>query len=345
VTSTAHTFGPVALATREEARRRVLLLAIGSLLLVSVSPIIGHHFASGLEHSLRGQDHLGPLCLIALHEILAPMHYLFHLLVGGGLLYAIWDRVRAALRVRAVLAPVDTTIPAAHDAFGLAAAAAGVDTRRIRVVEGVPNPAFTVGWLWPRIYVDRSLGERLTPAELSALLAHEGAHVARRDPLRLSLLRFFACTLFWIPALRRLADDIADEAEVQADDRAAHGQPLVLASAILKLAGWREATDLPAGAVGFAQRAGLLDRRIRRLAGENPAPASHLTRRSVAWAVLALTLVWGSGAIMAHPLPADDRSHDLAHCEHPSESSLAHLVCFPHALRIPGNVCPHTHAS
>ena len=41
--------------------------------------------------------------------------------------------------------------------------------------------------------------------------------IARRDPLRLSLMRFLACTLFYIPALRRLADDLTDEAEIEAD--------------------------------------------------------------------------------------------------------------------------------
>ena len=37
-------------------------------------------------------------------------------------------------------------------------------------------------------------------------VAHEGAHVRRYDPLRFSLLRAMACALFWLPALRRLAD-------------------------------------------------------------------------------------------------------------------------------------------
>ena len=57
------------------------------------------------------------------------------------------------------------------------------------------------------------------------------------------LHRILGCTLFWIPAFRRLAADMADEAEIDADDAAAAGQPLVLASAILSLAAWRPDLD------------------------------------------------------------------------------------------------------
>ena len=110
------------LVTREEAHRRTLLLAIGTLLLFSVSPLFGHHFAEGLEHTLRGQDHLGALCLIALHAVLRPVHLLFHALVVAGLAYATYDRVRAALRVRRALAPLHCAAPAEGDPFRAAAA-------------------------------------------------------------------------------------------------------------------------------------------------------------------------------------------------------------------------------
>lgn len=61
-----------ALVTREEAHRRTLLLSIGTLLLFSVSPLFGHHFAEGLEHGLRGQNHLGVLCLTRCTRCCAP---------------------------------------------------------------------------------------------------------------------------------------------------------------------------------------------------------------------------------------------------------------------------------
>ena len=196
------TYVTAELVSREEGRRRGLLLGVGALLLLSVSPVFGHHFASGLEHGLRGQDHLGPLCLIALHGLLFPVHLLFHVLVVGGLVYALYDRVSAALRVRRILSRVEAAAPAPGDPFWTAAAAVELRPDRLRVVHGLPSPAFTVGWLRPRIYVDQSLAERLRPEELEALIAHEGAHVDRRDPLRLSLLRFLALVLFWLPHRR-----------------------------------------------------------------------------------------------------------------------------------------------
>jgi Zn-dependent protease with chaperone function len=329
------------LITREEAHRRTLLLAIGTLLLFSVSPLFGHHFAEGLEQGLRGQDHLGAMCLIALHAILRPVHLLFHGLVIAGLAYASYDRLRAALHLRRTLSSLHATEPVRGDRFWSAAAAAGLHPERVRVVRGLPNPAFTAGWLWPRVFVADAVADRLSPDELRALLAHEAAHVERRDPMRLSALRFLALTLFWLPALRRLAEDVADEAEIQADDRAAREQPLALASAILALAAWRAPGRPLAEGVGFAQRGDLLERRIRRLAGEEPPPASRLTRGSVVGAMLALALVGASGAIMSHPLPVDPLAHPANHCGHPGESPFGHLFCRWGVPREAGRFCPH----
>lgn len=329
------------LITREEAHRRTLLLAIGTLLLFSVSPLFGHHFAEGLEQGLRGQDHLGAICLIALHTLLRPVHLLFHVLVVAGLAYALYDRVRALLHVRRTLSSLHSAEPAPGDPLWSAAKAAGLSPHQVRVVRELPNPAFTVGWFRPRVYIAEAVADRLGPDELQALLAHEGAHVARRDPLRLSLLRFLALTLFWLPALRRLADDVADEAEIQADDRAAREQPLALASAILALASWRTPGGAWGEGVGFAQRTDLLDRRIRRLAGEEPPPVSRLTRGSVVGAMLALALVGASGAIMSHPLPVDHLAHPSTHCGHPGESPFGHLFCRWDARHEAGRLCPH----
>lgn len=330
------------LVSREEAHRRTLLLGIAALLVVSLAPVFGHHVATGLEQTLDGKDHLRALCLIAVHQLLSPVHRIFHLLIGVGFVYAVYDRLHAALRLRRVLAPLHAERPRPGDHFTRAAAAAGVDVRRVRIVKGLPVPAFTAGWLRPRIYLAHALAERLTAEELAAVLAHEGAHLLRFDPLRLSVLRFLALTLVWIPALRRLAADVADEAEIRADDHAARGHPLALASAILALAEWRQPYPEFGDPIGFASRAALLDRRIRRLAGEEPPVTSHVTRRSLAGALLALSLVWASGAIMVHPLPIDGTTGHLVHCEHPGKLAASHLFCYPNALRAAGEACPHT---
>lgn len=325
------------LASREDRRRRFLLTGIAGLIVLSVVPIFGHHFAAGLERGLEGMDHIGALCLIALHELLGPVHGAFHVLIAVGAGWALVDRLRAGWRLRHTLSLVDATPPAAGDPFWRAASAAGIDPAHIRVVGGMPNPAFTAGGLRPRIYVAAELAERLEGPELEAVIAHEGAHVARRDPFRLSAIRALALTLFWLPALRRLADDVSDEAEILADDTVARTRSLELASAILKLASWRAGGV--GSAVAFAQRVDLTERRIRRLAGEEPLPASRVTYGSLFAASLALLLVLASGAVVAHPLPEDHLAHPSNHCGHPGESALQHLFC---RWSVAGSgLCPH----
>lgn len=329
---------------REQRHRRRLLGAIGGLLFLSVSPVFGHHVAQGAETLLGSADHVGRLCLVALHVLLAPVHGFVHLLVVAGLVYACWDRYCAWLGMRRVLGVLEARVPAEGDAIAVAAQSAGIPRHSVRVVHGLPNPAFTAGFITPLVYIAAELGHRLTAAQLSAVLAHEGAHAARRDPLRLSLLRFLACTLFWLPALRRLADDVADEAEIQADDRAAGDRPLVLASALLAVASLRGPGSIP-GEVAFA-RHDILERRVRRLAGEAPVARTHVTRRSIAGAAGALLLVWTSGAIMAHPLGgATHGEHEPGavplDCTAHAGPAILHLICDGSPFGVASGSCPH----
>lgn len=329
-------------AARERTHRRTVVLGVVALLLLSVLPMAVDHAPIGLEEALSGVDHFGALCLAALHALFAPIHGGFHLILAAGLVYALWDRIRAWHKLSTALLPLDATIPREGDAIWRAATAAGISPDVVRVVSGLPNPAFTVGVFSTRIYVAAELQYRLNAEQLRSVISHEAAHVERRDPLRLSLLRALACTLFWIPALARLAEDLRDDSEILADDiAAARGEPVVLASAIVTLASWRGPTvALPGGAVGFCH-GGLLERRVRRLLGEEVPVGTHVTRRSLSLAAVVLTMLWTSGVLMAHPLPAGGAiAKGEAHCAHESESPLAHLFCrgahsgdCPHAAR------------
>jgi Zn-dependent protease with chaperone function len=347
---------------REQARRRVLLLGVGALIVFSTSPVFGHHLATRLDALLAGRDHVANICLIALHHLLAPVHLVFHSLLLAGFVYALWDRVRAWSRLSRTLRALELRIPSADEPIGLAAARVGLGTARVRVVEGLPNPAFTAGFWRPQVYVAASLPDVLDSVQLEAVLAHEHAHVTRRDPLRLSVLRFLACILFYIPALRRLADDLTDEAEIDADDAAvSRGAPLDLASAILVLAQWATEQRFTTGIVPFPtgaaaglhpfepfQRVDLLDRRIRRLAGEDADVGTHITRRSLVAAGAVLVAVWISGLMMAHPLPAATASGADAvfrvamHCRHTGETMVSHLFCLGWHPRPHDAPCPHT---
>lgn len=321
----------------EKFHRRTVLGGIAALLLLSTSPVLAHHLARGAQSLVGNADHLGALCMAALLILLEPVHYAFHLLLAGGLIYALWDRVRAARILKRALAPLDARMPAAGEPFWQVARDTGIDPARIRVVASLPTPALTAGIIRPLIYVSRELPDILSRQELIAVLAHEGAHLTRRDPMRLSLFRFLACTLFWLPALRHLAEDMADEAEVLADDEARQGRPLVLATALLALAGLASNRALP-GTVGFANPS-LLERRVRRLTGEQVVAHTHLTRISLLSAVAALLLVWTSGMAAAAPLTrvAPQESHCTGH----KQAAFRHLFCLGHPFSRPAHVCPH----
>src|SRR4029078_11520230 len=129
--------------------------------------------------------------------------------------YAGFDRVRAFAQAHVTLRLFRSAERHHDSAVAQAVAHVGIAPKRVRVIRGLPAPAFTAGLFNPAIYVSADLSRILKPDQLVAVLAHEEAHRRRRDPLRLSLFRFFACALFYVPAIRRLADDIADESEIR----------------------------------------------------------------------------------------------------------------------------------
>jgi Zn-dependent protease with chaperone function len=325
----ARDFLSTSVVERERSHRRAVLFGLIVLLVLAAGPLLARHLPIGLDSQMTGRDHLWMLCLAAIHLLLAPVHGVFHLLFLGGVSYALADRWIALRAQRSVLNQLAVRVPAEGSALFLAARAARVDPALLSVVEGLPSPAFTTGWLRPKIYLSSCLPERLSGPELEAVIAHEAAHVRNRDPLRLSVLRFLACTLFWLPAVRQLTEDLADEAEVRADDAAARDRPLALATALVQLAQWLRPVPVTHGGVGFDER-DLLERRVRRLTGEAVAPRSRITRGSLLAAVLLLALAGTSGAVVAHPLTDASAAHQ-EHCEHSGSGALFHLFCAGHS--------------
>ena len=300
---------------REEHRRRLAIcLGLAVLSLLAFGPVLSHLAPVHARALISEFDRVGAICLHVVHALLAPVHGLFHVLLGTGLCYATWDRVRAWTRQRAVLRALPGASPAPDDAFGRAALASGIDPRRLVVVDGLPTPALTVGLFAPRILVARALAHQLTASELVAVLAHEGAHLRRRDPLRVFLLRFLARTLFWLPVLERLSDAFLTETEILADDHAAGAAPpsdsgpdgsLVLASALISLAAAYRPHPVaePGIAVHPAGAPGLLARRVRRLTGEAVPVRVGIAPGGVLWAVVALVVAWLSILPVLHAAP------------------------------------------
>ncbi len=327
---------------REARHRRRLLFVVGLLLLAATSPVMVHHATGGIGTLLDGRDHLWSVCLIALHQLLDPVHSVFHVLLLGGVAYAIVDRTRAWWRLRTTLRLIVTRTVVSTDATFVAARTAAVPTDSIRLVDGLPIPAFTIGWLRPVIHVSTEVEGQLSQAQLAAVLAHEYAHVRRRDPLRLTVLRALGCLLFWLPAMRRLAADVADDAEIIADDFAVRGDPVALATAILALAQWRApgrtgdtAFQHGGGIVGF-HRDAMLDRRINRLLGHESSITTQVTKPSLFGAGVALILAWGSGLAVAHPMTSHSE-----HCAHTRLAAYEHLFCLVGHTGAMARECPH----
>ncbi len=132
------------------------------------------------------------------------------------------------------------------------------------VVMDLPlRTALVVGWLRPSVVVDRVLWEALDAPGRQAVLAHERAHLTRRDPLVLAVLLALV-SLTPRPLGRALVRSWLDRAELMADALAAREVgPLVLAETLLRCArlGARPASFAP------AWTGGSLERRVEQLVG------------------------------------------------------------------------------
>lgn len=97
--------------------------------------------------------------------------------------------------------------------------------------------AGVLGLLHPRVVLSNGLVNLLSVSQRRVVEAHESAHCARRDPLRLLLARFGA--LLHLPAVRRvLLHEFLLATEQAADERAASevGDRLTVAETILAVA-------------------------------------------------------------------------------------------------------------
>lgn len=150
-----------------------------------------------------------------------------------------------------------------------ASAELGLDGR-VDVVASREPFAVTYALVRPRIMVSTALAAALTPAEITAVLAHEREHLRRRDPLRLLAARLLCGWYWYLPAARWLGRRSALRRELAAD-RAAVGSagPGVLAGALLKLAAL-PACPAVAAARSPGDEPGSLEARVAQLEDGRP---------------------------------------------------------------------------
>ncbi len=109
-------------------------------------------------------------------------------------------------------------------------------------------------------------GDALPPAELRAMLAHEVAHLVRRDPEWLTASAVLESVLFFQPLLRLVRRRMVDNSELLCDAwaRERTGDGLALAKCIERVAGWMSHGQLSLASAMARPQSPVVDR-IRRL--------------------------------------------------------------------------------
>jgi Zn-dependent protease with chaperone function len=146
--------------------------------------------------------------------------------------------------------------------------------------------ALTVGAFRPRVVVSEGLVRALAPDALAAVLAHERAHVRRRDALRAWLAG--ALSRLHLPRIRReLLAALALASERACDEAAAEatGDRLLVAEAILAVE--RLAPRAPAAALAASFGASAVPARVEGLLGDLAPPSEPRLVRLYAAAAVA----------------------------------------------------------
>jgi beta-lactamase regulating signal transducer with metallopeptidase domain len=129
---------------------------------------------------------------------------------------------------------------------------------RLMVSDAVPSP-LSWGWRRPVILIDPDTLD--APEEAESILAHEMAHVARRDWPALMLTRVAAAVFWFNPLVWLLEREIVQQAEEAADcEAAAHVEPARYAQTLLS---WAQVSGRSIPANSIAPKGTALGRRIR----------------------------------------------------------------------------------
>ncbi len=164
-------------------------------------------------------------------------------------------------------------------------------SKPIRLVQADEPMALTVGYWSPQIVLSSGLLAVLDETELEAVLRHESAHVASRDPLKTLITDCCRTALPFIPAVSYLADRFRTRKELEADSAAIEsmGSPLPLASALAKTLAAMPAQTSPG--VGLSPTEARIDALLgRRLPNSNAKLMRVIATSIPALAVLSVGL-------------------------------------------------------
>jgi GWxTD domain-containing protein len=175
------------------------------------------------------------------------------------------------------------------------AAQVDVPLSRARLlVSSLVSVPTVIGWLRPAILVPFESLTGLSFEYITALLAHEMAHIRRHDYLASVLQSIAEAVLFYHPAVWWISGQIRAEREMCCDDLAvaASGDVLTYARALAELESRQPSRLAPV----LAANGGSLANRIRRLIEPTHASSDSLPGPGAAWA---MTLLWLAGVGVA----------------------------------------------
>jgi Zn-dependent protease with chaperone function len=217
------------------------------LVALALSPSVGAAFGVAVDHCPEHAGHVH-LCL---HHLPASGPAIFGALALAAIAFAAGLTLVHAFRSAALVARL-----ARAPAFPLGA--------RIRVVVSSRPFAVAAGWVRPTVLVSTALVDRLSPAQLEIVVAHERAHVARRDALVVAAARILA--LAHLPSVRReLLAELTLACELACDEAAAAecGDRVLVAETIV--AAERAAAAPPFATAGLAFGDGDVGARVESL--------------------------------------------------------------------------------
>lgn len=158
------------------------------------------------------------------------------------------------------------------------------DDRDVVVLDHASCAAYCVPGRAGRIVITSAAQAALDPEQMTAVIAHERAHLRGRHHLVIQCATSLRAAFPFVPAFRHAEDEVARLTEMVADDAAIRTvDRLTLATALVRLA---EGTT-PAGALGAGGSTVLI--RVRRLA--DPAAPLSPTRRLATLAGVALIVM------------------------------------------------------
>jgi len=180
--------------------------------------------------------------------------------------------------------PMPSMLDALRRAYGHRAAV------RLSAASTISSPvAFGLG----EICVPEAALTDLDEEQQRGLLAHELAHLARRDPLWLDAASLVERVFFFQPLNRVARAELQRNAEYICDDWAAqhHGSGEPLARCLARVAEWIEAAPLGVPVAGMAEQRSLLVTRISRLLEGNTVKLRLSRMTQVVTAVVVVAVV------------------------------------------------------